>query len=169
MSVNLCGRQVFVSKHLLNRPKVGTPIQKMGGEGMTQYMRTYRLPSYLQGVPSQHRPHAARTEPFPPGAEEKGSGVWSCCSLHQGGPAFGQIGTHRGSSRRGKRQTALLTALPQYHDARMGDVDVVDVESAEFGDPETGPVHHLQEGPVPEADGLVVGRRLAQARGFVGP
>ena len=41
MRVSLGGRQAAVAKELLNRPKVGPPLQHVGGATMTQSVGVY--------------------------------------------------------------------------------------------------------------------------------
>ena len=43
MSVDLCRRNIGMSEHGLNRPKIGSSSQKMRGKGMPQHVRKYRF------------------------------------------------------------------------------------------------------------------------------
>lgn len=43
VSVDLRGRDIGVTKHLLNGAKVGAALQQMSGEGMPQRVGRYRL------------------------------------------------------------------------------------------------------------------------------
>ena len=42
VSVYLCGREVGVAEQLLHRSQIGTPVEKMGGEGVAQGVRVRR-------------------------------------------------------------------------------------------------------------------------------
>src|SRR5580704_11250869 len=52
MGVNLCGRDVTMTEHLLHGAQVGAAFEQMRREAMAQRMRAYPCESWIVGGPS---------------------------------------------------------------------------------------------------------------------
>src|SRR6185295_2442429 len=64
MGIDLGRGQIGVAQKLLDGPKVGAPVQEVGGEAVTQRMGRYGLLDASQGRPPvQDAAHAADVEP----------------------------------------------------------------------------------------------------------
>ena len=57
MRIYLSGGDLAVSEHELNRPKIGPPLQQVGGKRVPENMRAYLIfQTRLPSIPFQHFP-----------------------------------------------------------------------------------------------------------------
>src|SRR5918999_4708 len=140
-------------------------VEQVGGKGVPQGVGS--TPDSARGglVPREERPDAAGTEAASPQVQEQGRRRLAC---REGGSAPVEVGAQRLCCGLPQRELALLAPLAGDDERGGAEVEVGDVEPAQFGDPEPAGVEQLQDRPVPEAPGLVRRWLLAQTRRLSG-
>ncbi|GAB1820841.1 hypothetical protein HerbRD11066_40050 [Herbidospora sp. RD11066] len=135
-----------MSQQFLDTAEIGAALQKVSGGRVTEPVRTHvRHPRLVQSSVNDppHRalfdPPALHTE------EERGTGSRA---YEDGAPTYtpGIDGVQR---RHPQRHDPLPATFTEDSDRPALPVDVVQVESAEFTDPDSGGVENLEQGLVP--------------------
>src|SRR5579859_8109644 len=134
--VDLGGRQGRVAQDLLDAAQVGAAFQQVGGCGVAQAVRTGVRHTFCRGQPLvHHAPGRAWVQPSTPGAEQQRRAA--VCGDQDGAAVLspslqGVIGWQP------HRDGTLPATLTEHTNAAPFVIDVVDVETAEFTDPDGG-------------------------------
>src|SRR5690606_3544988 len=107
--VDLCGRHGGMAEQLLHHPNVGAAVEKVGCEGMSQYVRRYPGESGTFGGGLQHLPGALPGEPPAAGVAAHGRGAAPVGE--QAGPGPHEVGVERGAGVAAERDDAGAPAL----------------------------------------------------------
>src|SRR2546428_675096 len=146
-----------MTQELLDHPYVGSPLEEMRRERVSQVVRRHATPDPgTGGIDGQElrarlsrKPAAARVE------EHRTAGPLA----HEARPRAAEIRTHRVLRVAADRYLSLLPALPHDTHGSALQVEVVDVESRELRDAQAGPVEDLEDRAITEPGrGGAVGR-----------
>ena len=141
-----------MAEHELHGPQVGPALQQVGGKGMTQDVRgDGRGDAGLQGVPVEELPESLAAQPSA-GPVQKHVGIPH--GLGQPGPHRGQVCLDLLQGHLPDRHEPLLFPLAVSHDVAHFQVEVLQPQCQQLGDPEARCVEEFQHGLVPDAEGL---------------
>src|SRR5262245_36390977 len=162
MGVALSGGEAGVSQELLHSPYIGTALQQVSGERMAQRVGAHLAPrQHPPGVAFDHGPDVAGHHPLLPTIEEQRL-LGDILVREEGPPAAFQILPHGGGGEVAQGDGALLAALPHDPDPPAVDVDVLQAETAQLGNPKARAVQKLQDGPITEGHRVRPSRRRGQ-------
>src|SRR6266480_238259 len=155
--VDLRRGDACMTQELLDHPYVGSPLEEMRRERVSQVVGRHATPDPgTGGIDSQElRARLSREAAAPRVEEQRTTGPLA----HESRPRAAEIRTHRLLRVTADRYLSFLPALP--HDAHGSalQVEVVDVEPRELRDAQTGTVEDLEDRAITEP-----GRRGAVGR-----
>ena len=155
MRVALGGRHAGVAEQLLDRADVGSSLQQMGGERMSQGVRRHASTGQRGASVSSHKPDVAWGDRATP--EVRSSAVSPAPARAGAGPPRARRRSPRG--RHSSSDLALLRPLPHHGNAPAVQVRRRQGQAGDLCDAQPRPVQQLQDRPVAERDGA--GRRAA--------
>ena len=138
--VALRGGHIGVAKKILYHAKVRPTIEQVGGEAVSQGVGVGRALATTVEDPA----HVARRQPNAPlVAEQRRARFRRRPRRRECEP-----GTQRIDGRSAERDPTLLAALAPHGDRAAGQIECIEVETAELADANTAAVQHLQHGIV---------------------
>src|ERR1041384_6180852 len=158
MGIDLGGREIGVSEHLLQRAEIGATFQQMGGEGVPEGVG--RHPPRDPGAPRNPLDDTPRSHPRQGSAARVEQHASPALPPAEGGTRGVEIDRERADAFPPERAHPLLAALPEAPHQPLRQEQVVEREGAELGHPEARAVAQLEEGAVAPGERLIrPGRR----------
>ena len=158
LGIDLGGRNVRVSQHLLDGVEIRAVFQQMGGKGVAQGVRgDFCLNSGLLLIVLDDLPKALAAHALPAHIHEQGAFLRVLQHL---GPHVLYVVLKRPDSRRVEGDHPLLSPAGTA-DKAGGQVDIFQIQTNQFRDTDTRGIKQLQHGPIAAALGIR-GIRLLQ-------
>ena len=144
--VELGGRQIGVTEHLLDAAQVGAALEQMRRKGVPEQVRVHalRLEAGLLGEPAQDQEGAGAGERPAARVQEQLRPV----AAIEVRAAHRDVAAQRVDRGPAERDEALLRALPERADEPVLEIDRAAVQAGRLADAEARAVHQLDERPV---------------------
>ena len=154
LGIDLSGGEGAVAEELLDRAKIHSGLQKMGGECVSQCVRVevVEICSAANRV-VELAADGPVTEAAPALVDEERVVLVMDCSTPAG--AFGKIGLDGFRSRPAEGYEALLASLAAHPDDPLTELNITEIETYEFADTEPCGVEKLHRRAVTTARGSV--------------
>jgi len=143
-----------MTQQLLDHPEVRPAIEQVAREGVSEGMGRDSVGQ--AGTPDQPvdpLAHASHAQSVAVGIEEQGTVIGRRGSLSEPWPPGLQPLRERIQRRGAEEAQPLRASLAEHPDLASSQVQVPDIGTGQFGDPEARPVGCLDDGPVTQLDG----------------
>ena len=159
--INLCRAERLVSEQLLDASQIGSVVEHVGREGVSECMRAdRRIEAGRSQILVKLAPNASSAEPLTVFVDEHGvlvGGAVARIAL-----SHFEVPRDRGNGRGADGRNTFLASLASNSKLSCFTVDVVDVQSHQFADADAGRIKCFEHGPVARAEERRLVRRAKQ-------